>query len=411
MDSTESFARLVHGANPAVASHYPPTAAAAMDPFFDDDDDDLLDSSTHAYPMRSQESGLPLTDAAAPPAHTGRPQGWLDNTFQGSASFPGMAANKSPSPRPRKRKKWKWPWEKPPAPTGERIIALNNPTTNDDFGDNFVSTSKYNPATFLPKFLKGTPLPFISHCHLTAHTEQFSKYANIFFLFTAVIQQVPNVSPTNQYTTIVPLAIVLLVSAFKEMQEDLVSLLSLSQIPSHTPLETTPIRLGAQCSYRKGALSVLDVRTAQVERHLRRRHRSCRVRRVHPRRSRAHLLVRTRGALFHRDIQPRRVCIAPFTSVRAYILPAKQISRSNKHLRLLPNLPHLRSSHPCTVPSVPNNPTTPSTLSKALWSSFPMQVSPVRSPLVQIKCSCVVHSYEIPLGYTASLSLLAMKPN
>lgn len=53
--------------------------------------------------------------------------------------------------------------------------------------------------------------------------EQFSKYANIFFLFTACIQQIPGVSPTKPYTTIVPLAVVLMASAFKEVQEDLVS--------------------------------------------------------------------------------------------------------------------------------------------------------------------------------------------
>ncbi|KAG9311983.1 hypothetical protein JVU11DRAFT_7253 [Chiua virens] len=165
--------------------------------------------------MRSQESGLPLALDAAPPAglaastsslsYTGQPQGWSDQTFQGSASFPGVPLSKPvPSRRPR-RKKWKWPWEKQQAPTGERVIALNNPIMNDEFGDNFVSTSKYNTVTFLPKFLK----------------EQFSKYANLFFLFTACIQQIPNVSPTNQYTTIVPLGIVLLATAFKEIQEDL----------------------------------------------------------------------------------------------------------------------------------------------------------------------------------------------
>ena len=53
--------------------------------------------------------------------------------------------------------------------------------------------------------------------------EQFSKYANLFFLFTACIQQIPGVSPTNPYTTIAPLLVVLLASAFKEVQEDLVS--------------------------------------------------------------------------------------------------------------------------------------------------------------------------------------------
>lgn len=60
-----------------------------------------------------------------------------------------------------------------------------------------------------------------------AYPEQFSKYANMFFLFTACIQQIPDVSPTNPYTTIVPLGVVLLASAFKEVQEDLVRLLQL----------------------------------------------------------------------------------------------------------------------------------------------------------------------------------------
>lgn len=51
--------------------------------------------------------------------------------------------------------------------------------------------------------------------------EQFSKYANVFFLFTACIQQIPGVSPTNRWTTIVPLGLVLLASAFKEIKEDI----------------------------------------------------------------------------------------------------------------------------------------------------------------------------------------------
>ncbi|KAK9899263.1 aminophospholipid-transporting P-type ATPase [Cystobasidium minutum MCA 4210] len=70
--------------------------------------------------------------------------------------------------------------------------------------NNYVSTGKYNLVTFVPKFL----------------SEQFSKYANVFFLFTAAIMQIPGVSPTNRYTTILPLSIVLLVAAFKEIQED-----------------------------------------------------------------------------------------------------------------------------------------------------------------------------------------------
>lgn len=165
MDSAESFARLVHGANPAAANRYPPTmTTAAMDPFFDDDDD-LLGSTNHTFPM---QSGFPLTDSAAPPAglgnstvslpNTGQPQGWSEDSFQGSASFPGLPFN-TRSPTPRRRKKWKWPWDKKVEQSGERIIALNNPLMNDEFADNFVSTSKYNPVTFLPKFLKGNSLP------------------------------------------------------------------------------------------------------------------------------------------------------------------------------------------------------------------------------------------------------------
>ncbi|KAM0749097.1 phospholipid-translocating P-type ATPase [Meredithblackwellia eburnea MCA 4105] len=90
--------------------------------------------------------------------------------------------------------------------TGERLLYLNNPGLNAQlkFIKNSVSTSKYNPVTFLPKFL----------------FEQFSKYANLFFLFAACIQQIPTVSPTNRYTTIAPLALVLFVAALKELQED-----------------------------------------------------------------------------------------------------------------------------------------------------------------------------------------------
>jgi phospholipid-transporting ATPase len=93
-----------------------------------------------------------------------------------------------------------------PSTLGPRIIHLNNPPANaaNKYVDNHISTAKYNIATFLPKFL----------------FEQFSKFANIFFLFTAALQQIPGLSPTNQYTTIGPLIVVLMVSAGKELVED-----------------------------------------------------------------------------------------------------------------------------------------------------------------------------------------------
>ncbi|GMM38548.1 aminophospholipid-translocating P4-type ATPase [Saccharomycopsis crataegensis] len=86
---------------------------------------------------------------------------------------------------------------------GPREIPLNEPSSVT-YKSNHVSTTKYNIATFLPKFL----------------LQEFSKYANLFFLFTSIIQQVPNVSPTNRYTTIGTLLVVLLVSAVKEIMED-----------------------------------------------------------------------------------------------------------------------------------------------------------------------------------------------
>jgi len=93
-----------------------------------------------------------------------------------------------------------------PSTLGPRLIYLNNPPANaaNKYVDNHISTAKYNVATFLPKFLY----------------EQFSKFANIFFLFTAALQQIPNLSPTNPYTTIAPLIVVLIISAVKELVED-----------------------------------------------------------------------------------------------------------------------------------------------------------------------------------------------
>lgn len=90
---------------------------------------------------------------------------------------------------------------------GPRQIYVMDHSKNAPFRyyGNYISTTKYNFATFVPKFL----------------FEQFSKYANLFFLFTSIIQQVPNVSPTNRYTTIGTLLIVLLVSAVKEITEDI----------------------------------------------------------------------------------------------------------------------------------------------------------------------------------------------
>ncbi|KII68312.1 Phospholipid-transporting ATPase IA [Thelohanellus kitauei] len=74
------------------------------------------------------------------------------------------------------------------------------------FGNNSITTSRYNLLTFLPLFL----------------FHQFKKPANAYFLFVALLQQIPHVSPIGRYVSISVLAIILLVLAVKEIIEDAV---------------------------------------------------------------------------------------------------------------------------------------------------------------------------------------------
>ncbi|XP_028444703.1 probable phospholipid-transporting ATPase IA isoform X4 [Perca flavescens] len=85
-----------------------------------------------------------------------------------------------------------------------RLIYLNQPQFTK-FCNNRVSTAKYNVLTFLPRFLYS----------------QFRRAANAFFLFIALLQQIPDVSPTGRWTTLVPLLFILMVAAVKEFIEDL----------------------------------------------------------------------------------------------------------------------------------------------------------------------------------------------
>uniref|UniRef100_A0A8D0H6Q8 Phospholipid-transporting ATPase n=1 Tax=Sphenodon punctatus TaxID=8508 RepID=A0A8D0H6Q8_SPHPU len=54
---------------------------------------------------------------------------------------------------------------------------------------------------------------------------QIRKAANAFFLFIALLQQIPDVSPTGRYTTLVPLLFILTVAGIKEIIEDYVSII------------------------------------------------------------------------------------------------------------------------------------------------------------------------------------------
>ncbi|XP_058545448.1 phospholipid-transporting ATPase IB-like isoform X3 [Neofelis nebulosa] len=84
-----------------------------------------------------------------------------------------------------------------------RTIYLNEPIRNN-FCKNSISTAKYSIWSFLPRYL-----------YL-----QFSKAANAFFLFITILQQIPDVSPTGKYTTLLPLMIILTISGIKEIVED-----------------------------------------------------------------------------------------------------------------------------------------------------------------------------------------------
>lgn len=189
----DDFVRLVSQANPAFRQQYqpangggyPPSSSfhnpadsAQLDPFFDDEDDVPDSAFGRPQAMMSKESGLPLAKSAAAPAGHGdiAPDGdilqdWDDEpataTKRFSASvFPGSSSrnanNNQARVLPKQRRKWKWPWKKEQEVlSGERVIALNNPTANVDFCSNYVSTSKYNAATFLPKFLYGASLSYL----------------------------------------------------------------------------------------------------------------------------------------------------------------------------------------------------------------------------------------------------------
>ena len=93
------------------------------------------------------------------------------------------------------------------APPLEKIIKrediyefyINDPdrnTTELMFKNNTISTTKYNALTFLPKAL----------------LYQFIRLANIYFVFIAIIQSIPIISPLGAATAIAPLVFVLTVS-------------------------------------------------------------------------------------------------------------------------------------------------------------------------------------------------------
>uniref|UniRef100_A0A3B4EG29 Phospholipid-transporting ATPase n=1 Tax=Pygocentrus nattereri TaxID=42514 RepID=A0A3B4EG29_PYGNA len=70
--------------------------------------------------------------------------------------------------------------------------------------NNCIMTSKYNIITFLPVNL----------------FEQFQEVANTYFLFLLILQLIPQISSLSWFTTIVPLVLVLSITAVKDATDD-----------------------------------------------------------------------------------------------------------------------------------------------------------------------------------------------
>uniref|UniRef100_A0A8C4F4Z4 Phospholipid-transporting ATPase n=1 Tax=Dicentrarchus labrax TaxID=13489 RepID=A0A8C4F4Z4_DICLA len=88
----------------------------------------------------------------------------------------------------------------------ERRVRANDRDYNEKFqyASNCIMTSKYNIITFLPVNL----------------FEQFQEVANTYFLFLLILQLIPQISSLSWFTTIVPLALVLSITAVKDATDD-----------------------------------------------------------------------------------------------------------------------------------------------------------------------------------------------
>ncbi|XP_032120913.1 phospholipid-transporting ATPase ID [Sapajus apella] len=98
------------------------------------------------------------------------------------------------------RKKPSWGTEE------ERRARANDREYNEKFqyASNCIKTSKYNILTFLPVNL----------------FEQFQEVANTYFLFLLILQLIPQISSLSWFTTIVPLVLVLTITAVKDATDD-----------------------------------------------------------------------------------------------------------------------------------------------------------------------------------------------
>ncbi|XP_006342965.1 probable phospholipid-transporting ATPase 4 [Solanum tuberosum] len=93
-------------------------------------------------------------------------------------------------------------------PGSSRVVHCNKPQLHDKkplkYCTNFISTTKYNVITFLPKAL----------------FEQFRRVANLYFLLCAILTLTTDLSPFDPFSTVAPLVFVVGLSMAKEGLED-----------------------------------------------------------------------------------------------------------------------------------------------------------------------------------------------
>ncbi|XP_045418839.1 phospholipid-transporting ATPase FetA-like isoform X2 [Lemur catta] len=89
----------------------------------------------------------------------------------------------------------------------QRYLQANNRGLNDTFGypDNTIKTSRYGVINFLPLNL----------------FEQFKRLENAYFIVLLFLQLIPQISSLAWYTTVVPLMVVLSITAVKDGIDDL----------------------------------------------------------------------------------------------------------------------------------------------------------------------------------------------
>ena len=121
--------------------------------------------------------------------------------------------------------------------SSKRELWANCPEINKGFSNNTVKTTKYNLLTFLPFSL------FI----------QFRRVSNIYFLITAILQSIPQISPLQSYQAIAPLVFVLGVSMIREGIEEYLRYRSDREI-NNSPTMT----------YNKGAFTQIPFEAIKV---------------------------------------------------------------------------------------------------------------------------------------------------